>query len=102
MTSHALADLPKKVRTWILFTGKQPQLQVYPGWSHEEIQHPIQRRTSPPTWVALSPRAGQDQDQRPTAADPFVPMPFERCDTEPLIASRFSPTMWDQGDFYVG
>ena len=54
-------DLPEKARKWILLTEKQqPQLQVYPGWSHEEIQHPILRKTWPPTWVASSPQAGRD------------------------------------------
>ena len=27
-------ELPKKVRDWILFTDDQPQVPVYPGWTH--------------------------------------------------------------------
>ncbi len=40
-------DLPSKVRDWILFTEEQPQVPVYPGWSHEEIQRAIARKTEP-------------------------------------------------------
>jgi len=40
-------DLPKKVRDWILFTEEQPQVPVYPGWSHEEIQRAIRRGVEP-------------------------------------------------------
>ena len=40
-------DLPKKTRDWILFTEEQPQVPVYPGWSHEEIQRAIRRKTEP-------------------------------------------------------
>jgi len=40
-------DLPRKVRDWILFTEEQPQVPVYPGWTHEEIQHAIKRKTEP-------------------------------------------------------
>jgi excinuclease ABC subunit A len=40
-------DLPKKVRNWILFTDEQPQVPVYPGWSHDEIQRAIRRRIEP-------------------------------------------------------
>jgi excinuclease ABC subunit A len=40
-------DLPKKVRNWILFTEEQPQVPVYPGWSHDEIQRAIRRKIEP-------------------------------------------------------
>jgi excinuclease ABC subunit A len=40
-------DLPKKVRNWILFTEEQPQVPVYPGWTHDEIQRAIRRKTDP-------------------------------------------------------
>ena len=40
-------DLPKKVRDWILFTEEQPQVPVYPGWSHDEIQRAIRRKVEP-------------------------------------------------------
>src|SRR4051812_22964409 len=40
-------NLPKKVRNWILFTDEQPQVPVYPGWSHDEIQRAIRRRIEP-------------------------------------------------------
>lgn len=40
-------NLPKKVRNWILFTEEQPQVPVYPGWSHEEIQRAIRRKVEP-------------------------------------------------------
>jgi len=39
--------LPKKVRQWILFTDEQPQVPVYPGWSHDEIQRAIRRKIEP-------------------------------------------------------
>lgn len=40
-------DLPKKVRKWILFTDEQPQVPVYPGWSHDEIKRAIRRKIEP-------------------------------------------------------
>ena len=40
-------DLPKKTRDWILFTEEQPQVPVYPGWTHEEIERAIKRKTEP-------------------------------------------------------
>ncbi|MCH8617060.1 hypothetical protein LZ016_13245 [Sphingomonas sp. SM33] len=40
-------ELPKKVRDWILFTDEQPQVPVYPGWSHDEIQRAIRRKIEP-------------------------------------------------------
>ena len=40
-------DLPKKVRHWILFTDEQPQVPVYPGWTHDEIQRAIRRKIEP-------------------------------------------------------
>jgi len=40
-------DLPKNVRNWILFTNEQPQVPVYPGRSHEEIQRAIRRKIEP-------------------------------------------------------
>lgn len=40
-------ELPKKVRNWILFTEEQPQVPVYPGWSHDEIQRAIRRKIEP-------------------------------------------------------
>lgn len=40
-------DLPKKLRKWILFTDEQPQVPVYPGWSHDEIQGAIRRKIEP-------------------------------------------------------
>ena len=40
-------NLPKKLRDWILFTDEQPQVPVYPGWSHDEIQRAIRRKTEP-------------------------------------------------------
>lgn len=39
--------LPKKERNWILFTEEQPQVPVYPGWGHDEIQRAIRRRIEP-------------------------------------------------------
>jgi excinuclease ABC subunit A len=40
-------NLPKKLRNWILFTDEQPQVPVYPGWSHDEIQRAIRRKIEP-------------------------------------------------------
>jgi len=40
-------DLPKKVRHWILFSDEQPQVPVYPGWTHDEIKRAIRRGTEP-------------------------------------------------------
>ncbi|MFA6153730.1 excinuclease ABC subunit A [Mesorhizobium sp.] len=40
-------NLPKKVRNWILFTEEQPQVPVYPGWSHDEIERAIRRKVEP-------------------------------------------------------
>ncbi len=40
-------DLPKKIRNWILFTEEQPQVPVYPGWTHDEIQRALRRKVEP-------------------------------------------------------
>ncbi|WP_424811841.1 excinuclease ABC subunit A [Roseococcus sp. YIM B11640] len=40
-------DLPKEVRNWILFTEEQPQVPVYPGWSHDEIKRAVRRKIEP-------------------------------------------------------
>ena len=40
-------DLPRTIRKWILFTDEQPQVPVYPGWSHAEIQRAIRRKIEP-------------------------------------------------------
>lgn len=40
-------DLPKKVRDWILFTEEQPQVPVYPGWDHDQIQRAIRQKLEP-------------------------------------------------------
>lgn len=47
-------DLPKKTRDWILFTDEQPQVPVYPGWSHDEIQRAIRRKIEPAYMGAFS------------------------------------------------
>jgi len=39
--------LPKKDRDWILFTDEQPQVPVYPGFTHEEIKRAIKQRMEP-------------------------------------------------------
>ncbi|RYZ29118.1 MAG: excinuclease ABC subunit A [Chitinophagaceae bacterium] len=39
--------LPKKDRDWILFTDEQPQVPVYPGWTHEEIKRAIKNKVEP-------------------------------------------------------
>src|SRR5688572_14173823 len=39
--------LPKKDRDWILFTDEQPQVPVYPGWTHEEIKRAIRQKVEP-------------------------------------------------------
>jgi len=40
-------DLPKEVRDWILFTDEQPQVPVYPGWTHDEIACATRRKIEP-------------------------------------------------------
>ena len=39
--------LPKKDRDWILFTDEQPQVPVYPGFTHEEVKQAIRRKMEP-------------------------------------------------------
>ncbi len=39
--------LPKKDRDWILFTDEQPQVPVYPGFTHEEIKYAIRKKMEP-------------------------------------------------------
>ncbi len=39
--------LPKKDRDWILFTDEQPQVPVYPGFTHEEVKRAIKRGMEP-------------------------------------------------------
>jgi len=43
-------ELPKKDREWILFTDDQPQVPVYPGWTHAEVKRAI-RRKEPPAYM---------------------------------------------------
>jgi excinuclease ABC subunit A len=40
-------DLPKKERDWILFTEDQPQVPVYGGLTHQQVQAAIKRRRTP-------------------------------------------------------
>ncbi|MGN6166504.1 MAG: excinuclease ABC subunit UvrA [Flavisolibacter sp.] len=40
-------DLPKKDRDWILFTDEQPQVPVYPGFTHEEVKRAIKQKREP-------------------------------------------------------
>lgn len=39
--------LPKKDRDWILFTEEQPQVPVYPGFTHEEIKRAVRQKIQP-------------------------------------------------------
>lgn len=39
--------LPKKDRDWILFTDEQPQVPVYPGFTHEEVKRAIRQKVEP-------------------------------------------------------
>lgn len=39
--------LPKKDRDWILFTDEQPQVPVYPGFTHEEVKRAIRQKMEP-------------------------------------------------------
>src|SRR5688572_25375606 len=39
--------LPKKDREWILFTEEQPQVPVYPGFTHEEVKKAIRHKVEP-------------------------------------------------------
>lgn len=39
--------LPKKDRDWILFTDEQPQVPVYPGFTHKEVKRAIKRGMEP-------------------------------------------------------
>jgi excinuclease ABC subunit A len=40
-------DLPKKDRDWILFTDEQPQVPVYPGFTHAEVKRAIREKWEP-------------------------------------------------------
>ncbi|HZH63476.1 MAG TPA: excinuclease ABC subunit A, partial [Flavisolibacter sp.] len=40
-------DLPKKDREWILFTNEQPQVPVYPGFTHEQVKSAIKNSLEP-------------------------------------------------------
>ncbi len=40
-------DLTKKDRDWILFTDEQPQVPVYPGFTHKEAQAAIKQKIPP-------------------------------------------------------
>jgi excinuclease ABC subunit A len=39
--------LPKKDRDWILFTDEQPQVPVYPGFTHAEVKRAIKQKMEP-------------------------------------------------------
>lgn len=40
-------DLPKKDRDWILFTEEQPQVPVYPGFTHAEVKRAMKQKMEP-------------------------------------------------------
>ena len=40
-------ELSKKERDWILFTDEQPQVPVYPGFTHEEVKRAIKQKMEP-------------------------------------------------------
>ncbi|QEC58522.1 excinuclease ABC subunit UvrA [Flavisolibacter ginsenosidimutans] len=40
-------ELPKKDRDWILFTDEQPQVPVYPGFTHEEVKRAVKQKMPP-------------------------------------------------------
>lgn len=40
-------DLPKKDRDWILFTDEQPQVPVYPGFTHAEVKRAKREKWEP-------------------------------------------------------
>jgi excinuclease ABC subunit A len=40
-------DLPKKDRDWILFTDEQPQVPVYPGFTHAEVKRAMREKWEP-------------------------------------------------------
>ncbi|HET7898579.1 MAG TPA: hypothetical protein VFL47_12925, partial [Flavisolibacter sp.] len=40
-------ELSKKDRDWILFTDEQPQVPVYPGFTHEEVKKAIRQKMEP-------------------------------------------------------
>jgi excinuclease ABC subunit A len=40
-------ELSKKDRDWILFTDEQPQVPVYPGFTHEEIKRAMKQKMEP-------------------------------------------------------
>lgn len=40
-------ELTKKERNWILFTEEQPQIPVYPGFTHSEIKTAIKQKMPP-------------------------------------------------------
>jgi excinuclease ABC subunit A len=40
-------QLPKKDREWILFTDEQPQVPVYPGFTHAEVKRAIKQKMEP-------------------------------------------------------
>jgi excinuclease ABC subunit A len=40
-------ELPRKERDWILFTDEQPTVPVYPGFTREEVQRALERKTEP-------------------------------------------------------
>ncbi|MHB0950120.1 MAG: excinuclease ABC subunit UvrA [Gemmatimonadaceae bacterium] len=39
--------MSRRDRDWILFTDEQPQVPVYPGYTHEEVKRAIRRREEP-------------------------------------------------------
>ncbi|MDQ3277638.1 MAG: excinuclease ABC subunit UvrA, partial [Bacteroidota bacterium] len=40
-------NLSKRDRDWILFTDEQPQVPVYPGFTHEEVKRAIRQKVEP-------------------------------------------------------
>ncbi|MDB6138424.1 MAG: excinuclease subunit [Verrucomicrobiaceae bacterium] len=40
-------NLSRKDRNWLLFTDERPEVPVYAGWTHEQIQQAIKQRKGP-------------------------------------------------------
>jgi excinuclease ABC subunit A len=39
--------MSRRDRDWILYTDEQPQVPVYPGYTHEEVKRAVRKREEP-------------------------------------------------------
>ena len=92
-------DLPKKTRSWILFTDEQPQVPVYAGYLIDEVKKAIKRKepvdymgtfTSAQRHVVHTFANSPSASQRKRAAQYMISSPCPLCHGKRLTRAALS------------